>query len=264
MELLERAVYPGFRRFDFRGKGRLRDVLPVAERGDRVVDFPGGMRLRLDLRESLQRDFLFGLYDQHELRLLRGLLSAGGDMVDVGAHIGMYSVAAALALGDRGRVLAFEPNPDARAQLEGNLALNGCDNVTVSSSALADRPGESLLHVPRTADPSFSSLGGGRFAEAEPIRVETTTLDAEVESLELEPAFVKIDVEGGELRVLDGAVRTLEARPTLLIEVGSESAGEVERRLTPLGYDAFVVGRRSLEPGLASVHGYVNALFLPA
>jgi FkbM family methyltransferase len=260
--VLERLLYPGFRRFDFRGKGRLRDLLPVAAEGDRIVHFPGGMRLRLDLRESLQRDFLFGLYDQHELRLLRGLLSAGGDVVDVGAHIGMYSVAAALALRGRARVLAIEPNPDARAQLEQNLALNGCENVTVSASALADRPGEAMLHVPRTADPSFSSLGGGRFAEAEPIRVETTTLDAQVESLGLEPVFVKIDVEGGELPVLEGAARTLEARPTLLIEVGSESADEVERRLTPLGYDAFVVGRHSLEPGLSRVHGYANALFI--
>ncbi|MGH3105355.1 MAG: FkbM family methyltransferase [Gaiellaceae bacterium] len=262
MTLLERVVYPGFRRVDFRGKGRLRSRLAVPSEGRRVVDFPGGMRLRLDLRESLQRDFLFGLYDRHELRLLRRFLEPGGDFVDVGAHIGMYSVAAALALGDRGRVLAFEPNPDARGQLEENLALNGCGNVIVSPAAVSDHAGEALLHVPRTSDPSFSSLGGGRFAEGEPLRVVTTTLDDEVESAGLSPAFVKVDVEGGELAVLAGAERTLGGHPGLLVEVGNESARAAEERLAALGYRAFVVGRRRLQPGLASAQGTVNALFV--
>jgi FkbM family methyltransferase len=260
---LERSVYPAFRRFDFRGKGRLRSVLPVPAEGERVIGFPGGMLLKLDLRESLQRDFLFGLYDQHELRLLRRLLADGGDFVDVGAHVGMYSVAAALHLGRRGRVLAFEPNPAARAQLAENLALNGCQNVTLSPHAVSDRAGEALLHVPQTADPSFSSLAGGRFAEGEPVSVQTTTLDVEAEALDLAPALIKVDVEGGELAVLAGAARTLEQRPALLIEVGPESAGSAERQLSELGYRAFVVTRRRLEAGLAGVQGYVNALFLP-
>jgi FkbM family methyltransferase len=260
---LETVVYPGFRRVDFRGKGRLRAWLPVASDGWRTVDFPGGVRLRLDLRESLQRDFLFGLYDQHELRLLRRFLADGGDVVDVGAHVGMYTVAAAALLGDRGRVLACEPNPQARAQLVENVRLNGCTNVIVSAAAIADHPGEALLHVPRTADPSFSSLGAGRFAEGEPVRVATTTLDAAVDEAGLAPGFVKIDVEGGELAALAGAERTLAARPVVLVEVGPESAPVVERHLASLGYRAFVVGQRRLEPGLAGVRGTVNALLVP-
>jgi FkbM family methyltransferase len=260
--VLERVVYPGFRRVDFPGKGRLRRRLPVAREGTRVVRFPGGVRVKLDLRESLQRDFLFGLYDQHELRLLRQVLATGGDFVDVGAHVGMYAVTAALALGERGRVLAFEPNPHARVQLLENVVLNGCENVTVSASAVSDRRGETLLHVPRTPDPSFSSLAGGRFAEAAPLAVPTVELDEEVDRLGLAPALVKIDVEGHERAVLDGAGRTLEARPTLLIEVGPASAAEVEQRLAALGYEAFAVTRRSLRRGLAGVSGSYNALFV--
>jgi len=262
--VLESVVYPGFRRVDFRGKGRLRAWLPVADEGTRTVAFPGGMRLQLDLRESLQRDFLFGLYDQHELRLVRRLLAGGGDFVDVGAHVGMYAIAAAACLGDRGRVLACEPNPEARARLVENVALNGCTNVVVSAVAISDRPGEALLHVPQTPDPSFSSLGEGRFAEGEPVRVATATLDAEVEAARLTPALVKIDVEGAELAVLAGGRRTLEHRPALLVEVGPASAAAVEAELSSLGYRAFVVARRRLEPGLAPVAGTVNALFVPA
>lgn len=262
LTILERTVYPLFRRVDFRGKGRLRAWLPVRSEGTAVAGFPGGMRLELDLRESLQRDYLFGLYDRYELELVRRQLRGGGDFVDVGAHIGMYTVAASLALRGRGRVLAFEPNPAARLQLEENLDVNGCDNVIVSASAVADAVGESYLHVPETPDPSFSSLEAGRFAEGELVPVEMTTVDREVEAVGLRPAMVKVDVEGGELRVLAGMERTLEARPALLVEVSAESGAELGRRLEPLGYRAFRVAHRRLEPGLAGGRGLFNALFL--
>ena len=262
--ILERTVYPLFRRVDFRGKGRLQAWMPVRSEGTAVAGFPGGMRLELDLRESLQRDYLFGLYDQYELELVRRHLRGSGDFVDVGAHIGMYTVTASLALRDRGRVLAFEPNPAARLQLERNLSVNGCDNVIVSGRAAADAVGESFLHVPETPDPSFSSLETGRFAEGKPVPVEMTTLDCEVDAVGLRPAMVKIDVEGGELRVLAGMTRTLDARPVLLVEVSAESGAELERRLEPLDYRAFRVAHRRLEPGLAGGRGLFNALFLPS
>ncbi len=260
---LARLVYPAFRRVDFRGKGRLRSWLPVPAVGERVVGFPGGVELRLDLREQIQRDFLFGLYDRYELELVRRHLRGGGDFVDVGAHIGMYSVAAALALRGRGRVLALEPNPAARAQLLANLALNGCDSAIVSPRAIAEGSGTALLHVPSTTDPSFSSLRGGRFSEGEPIPIETATLDEEVERAGVRPALVKIDVEGGELAVLAGMERTLADRPALLVELSEATAPEVLARLGE-GYAASRVLRRSLAPGLSGGSGTFNALFVPA
>ncbi len=255
--MLEQTVYPLFRRVDFRGKGRLRRVLPVRSSGVAEASFPGGVRLRLDLRESLQRDFLFGLYDRRELELVREHLG-DGDFVDVGAHVGLYTTTAARSTS--GRVLAFEPNPLARAQLAANLELNGCRNVLVVPKAVAGAPGRALLHVPATPDPSFSSLAAGRFAEGDPVAVEVTTVDAEVEAAGLQPTVVKVDVEGGELGVVEGMERTLAAhRPVLLVEVSDESARELARRLP--GYSGFRVGR-GLEP-LESGRGLFNALFVP-
>lgn len=253
-------LYALLRHVDFRGKGRLRKVRPVPGEERRVARFPG-MRLALDLRESIQRDYLVGLYDRFEL--VRRHLAGGGDFVDVGAHVGLYTIAAAFALPGRGRVLAFEPNPAARAQLLENLALNGCDNVIVSGKAVADAVGETLLHVPATPDPSFSSLEPGRFAEGEPVRVETTTLDREVEAAGLAPAVVKVDVEGAEFAVLRGMERTFTRRPVLLVEVGPDTAGAIEAALGERGYRAYVVRRRSLGPGLAAGRGTFNALLLP-
>lgn len=231
--------------------------------GAAIAGFPGGIRLELDLRESLQRDFLFGLYDRHELSLVRHHLRAGGDFVDIGAHIGMYTVTAAVTLRDRGSVLAFEPNPAARARLERNITINRCDNVVVSGRAVAEAVGTASLHVPDSPDPAFSSLEEGRFAEGECVRVETTTVDREVEAAGLRPVMVKVDVEGAELRVLEGMERTLEVRPVLLVEVSMDSGTEIERLLDGLGYRSFRVARRRLEPGLARGQGIFNALFVP-
>ena len=122
-------------------------------------------------------------------------------------------------------------------------------------------PGHATLHVPSTPDPSFSSLAGGRFAEGEPVEVDVTTVDCEVEALELRPTVVKIDVEGGELDVVAGMERTLRAHgPVLLVEVSEESARELARRLD--GYSGFRVARDGLEP-LESGRGLFNALFVP-
>lgn len=253
--MLERLVYPVFRRVDFRGKGRLRRILPVRDTGTAVIEVAGA-RLKLDLRESLQRDFLFGLYDRPELELVRSELD-DGDFVDVGAHIGMYSLVAAFET--RGRVLALEPSPAAREQLLDNVRLNALSNVVVLAKAAAAAPGRAQLHVPVTPDPSFSSLEAGRFAEGDPVEIELTTVDAEVEALGLRPTVVKIDVEGGELDVVAGMTRTIaEFRPMLLVEVNERSAQELERRLQ--GYSGRVA--RSLEP-LEAGRGLFNALFAP-
>jgi FkbM family methyltransferase len=257
--LLGQVVYPVFRRVDFRGKGRLRGVLPVPAEGTPVVRFPGDVRLRLDLRESLQRDFYFGLYDRFELELMARHLA--GDMVDVGAHVGMYAIRAARELRGRGRVLAFEPNPAAREQLEHNVALNGCDNVVVLAAAAGAGAGRATLHVPASDDPSFSSLEGDRFAEGAPVEVEVTTVDDAIAASGLRPSFVKVDVEGREVDVLRGMSKTVEEfRPVLLVEVNERSAAEVQQLLP--GYRAERVTRRGLS-SLAGGAGLFNALFTP-
>jgi FkbM family methyltransferase len=256
-------VYPVFRSFPFRGMGRLRPYLPVPESGTPVVSFRGGPTLRLDLAEAHQRDLFFGLYDRLELSLMRRALAAGGDFVDVGAHIGFYSVAAARAVTPLGgRVLAFEPNPVAREQLTANLRLNDLD-VEVVPKAVGDAPGRAVLHVPATRDPSWSSLRPGHFEEGDPIEVEVTTVDAEVAARELRPAFVKIDVEGLELAVLAGMQHVLdEHRPVLLVEVSEGTADEAAALLARRGYDHYRVGRR-LARGFGDVRGIFNAVFVP-
>lgn len=264
MRALERlaalTILPLTRRFDFPGKRRLRSHVPLPQAGVYETRL-GGARFRLDLSESLQRDYYYGLADRLELGMLRRLLAAGGDFVDVGAHVGLYGVSAARLLGGRGRVLLFEPNPVSRRQLTQNLALNGCDNAVVSAAAVSDKPGPAVLHRPRRGDASWSSLTEGLFAEEESIEVDTTTLDAEVERHGFRPSLVKIDVEGHEPSVLAGASALLTVKPALLVELWPTHAAEIVFSLRSLGYEARRVGRRRLEPW-SPQSGPCNAVFL--
>jgi FkbM family methyltransferase len=232
----------------------------LPEDGVRDVDLVGA-RFRLDLAQSLHRDYYFGLCDQLELGLISRLLERGGDFVDVGAHVGLYTIAAARALGGEGRVLAFEPNPSARARLEENVALNACSNVIVDSAAVSDEMGHATLHVPRHGDTAWSSLDEGRVAEGACLDIETTTLDAEVDRLALRPAVVKVDVEGCEADVVRGASRLLRRRPALLIELVDQNAARVIAALARLGYAVARAGTRRLEPWPATAAA-ANAVFL--
>jgi len=244
--------------------GRLRPLLPVPSEGEWTASFPGGMRLRLDAAELVQRDYLFGLYERLELRLVRRLMSNGRDFVDVGAHIGFYTVAAALACRDAGgRVLAFEPNPVSRTQLLQNLRLNDVDAEVVPSAA-SDRLRRGLLRVPNTPDTSWSSLEQRTFVEGEPYPVEMTTIDAEVQKRDLRPAMVKIDVEGHELAALQGMRATLAAdRPVVVCEVGEHTAEAAAASLAETGYRAFRVWSGRLRTSDVVGPGTYNVLFVP-
>jgi FkbM family methyltransferase len=244
--------------------GRLRPFFPMPN-GIRVASFPGDLRLRLNLKESHQRDLFFGLYDYAELALLREALSEGGDFIDVGAHIGFYTVAAALALPQgSGDVVALEPHPRSREQLLANLQLNDV-RADVIPQAAGEAIGESLLHVPPTDDPSWSSLLDGKLQEeGQAIAVQVTTVDRVNETFGLHPAVVKIDVEGYELPVLRGARTTLfEHRPLLICEVSEDTAAGAARLLAEAGYAPYRPVRKKVTSGLGTLAGIFNVVFVP-
>jgi FkbM family methyltransferase len=115
-----------------------------------------------------------------------------GDVVyDIGAWIGPYTLLASRLVGPTGRVISFEPDPAARAQLERNVALNGAGNVRIVPIALSDRNGTARLSG------GDSEAVVGESGEAE---VQTMTLPDFI-AQEGPPDVVKVDIEGGELRL---------------------------------------------------------------
>lgn len=150
------------------------------------------------------------------LRRLAPRLS-GRVVLDVGANTGAYALALARFAPDA-RIFAFEPHPRSHARLAARLREAGAQRVEALQLALGDRPGTLLLHDFADADgstqaslaPEAVALYGGETVTHE---VEVTTLDAFLAARRIERvAFVKIDTEGYDLKVLQGAARAIAER----------------------------------------------------
>jgi FkbM family methyltransferase len=185
-----------------------------------------------------------------ELYLTRLLLKSGDLFVDGGANIGIFTLVAAAKVGSTGKVLACEPAPQSAAMLRQNVELNDFSWVEVKQAALAERAGHQPFTVFGGDASGFSSFAPESVAGAQVCTVELLTIDDLVAAPERSRlGLVKLDVEGAELRVLQGAKDTLGAvGPDMLVEIEPDhlarqggSVAELRRLLGGLGYQAYGV-----------------------
>ena len=144
------------------------------------------------------------------LELFHAYLKAGDRVVDVGANIGHTVLAAAVQVGESGRVFAFEPHPRTFAFLQENLALNNVANVESQNVAAGAAEGSALFSDDRRDD--MNRIDGG------PLRVPVKPLDALVPPTG-SIALLKVDVEGYEKYVLEGATGVLSRTACVYFEV---------------------------------------------
>jgi len=154
---------------------------------------------------------------------------------DIGAHVGYHSLLFAKYAGPNGLVIAFEPNPKNREIFRNNLENNKnlASNIILKEEALADEIGLSKMLISRSGYQTSSS--GGYLHDVMPplakesyknftsqeIKINTIDNLIKTEKLPI-PDLMKVDVEGAELKVLEGALNTLRSKkPILAIEIHS-------------------------------------------
>ena len=171
-------------------------------------------------------------------------LHPGSAAIDVGASLGEWTVPLARAVGPNGRVLAVEPVLRSAAALEATLTANSLRQAQVARCAVGDHEGSAEIAVPIVTS-ARSDTGTARIGVVGPghqtLSVCVRTLDSLAGEFGLDRVdLIKVDVEGHERRVLDGAASILERfRPTLVIETGHEADGDrpaIRDRLCGLGY----------------------------
>jgi FkbM family methyltransferase len=157
--------------------------------------------------------YYVGSSEPESAAFLTRFLKPGMIFFDAGAHIGEYVLLAASCIGDRGQVHAFEAQPATAVLLRQNCAANLLRNVVVNSCALSDREGQVDFDI--CPEPAMSSIATRDPTGPKPltrIRVRSMTLDAYCAQKRVWPDLVKIDVEGAEWLVLQGALQML-SRP---------------------------------------------------
>lgn len=216
-----------------------------------------------------QNLFWLGEHDRWDTFHVKRLLAPDAVICDIGANFGYYSVTLAEYLKPKGRVFAFEPHPATRDRLERHVAMNQLGEVVkVMPCALSDAPG--TLRMTFRED----NTGAAHISSEGNIEVEVSTLDSFCDLHELSRLdFVKIDVEGFEVRVLRGGEHTLRTlRPKLFVEMlpvqlerTGSSAAELADTLRGYGYSLFVSDRKRLLPliALPGESDLVNVFCLP-
>ena len=215
-----------------------------------------GYLMRLDLSRWADRSafFLGRWYDLPTQLLMADLLKAGDTVVDIGANRGMFALAASRLVGDGGKVICFEPNPNCYTVLERDIAANAIANIVVNKMGLGSQEEELLLSVP------LINSGEGTFGQSAYSADTTYQVRAQVKIgdrvLATErPAFIKIDVEGFECNALAGLADTLRRyHPIVLTEVVSAhltrcgaSVKQLRTLMESLGYEGHTISLEKKE-----------------
>ena len=212
----------------------------IPKRGFRLRFYPSNSSAQQWVDPYHENDAQHG---QREETFFRRYLRPGDVVVDVGANFGLTALAAFSVVGRSGQVHAFEPHPRIYSFLEGNIALNGAQDVVKAYNlAIGEQPGEVFLTDERADDQNCVS------DDATGLRVPMSTLNDAAG--DLPPiALLKIDVEGYEQFVLRGATHTLERTACIYFESCDEkfaqygySLAEIVDLLAPHGFEVRRLG----------------------
>ncbi len=172
-----------------------------------------------------------GVREPGVLKFAREHIGKGSTVFDIGAHVGEWALLFSDLVGPSGRVVAFEPDPVARASLKRNLEMNGISNVQVEERCVSDKTGKALLSAERFGS-GLSSIvrPPDRGARRKEVEVPSTTLDDYRDAHRLSPDWIKIDAEGAEPLIVRGMQRLIDdLHPSVILEFHSDNLTDEEK-----------------------------------
>lgn len=179
-----------------------------------------GIKLQVDTRDQGIVPYLLTqkIFEEFETELFKTLVKPGMTVVDIGANFGYYTCLAARLVGSQGKVIAFEPEPKNYEMLLRNITQNQYQNVIPIQKAVANQVGKTKLFMDRNNFGAPSLSEGNIISRGGFIEVETLTLDSFFEGTPMNrPDFIKIDAQGGEGLIMDGAKNVLQNNPLKII-----------------------------------------------
>ncbi len=195
--------------------------------GDEVRVRRHGVNWDLDLREGIDLTiFAAGAFERDTLRALESLVPSGATVLDVGANIGAHTLHLARLVGEKGRVIAFEPTDFAMAKLRANLHANPEleARVEVHQAFLVAKAGATIDAAVASSWPVDGTAADDAQMGSRAMKVsgaKATTVDSVIAAAgDPDVQLIKMDVDGHELEVLEGAQLLLERRrPVIVMEL---------------------------------------------
>jgi FkbM family methyltransferase len=230
-----------------------------------------GAAIECELRDYIpKRIFFFGVWEPEISRVISGELRPGDVFVDIGANVGYDTLLGSKSVGRNGHVVAIEASSDIFQRLQRNLTRNGVANVRTVAVAVSDCEGELVLYAERGNLGRTSSLNraGSQPVESVPMLPLDRIL---TEDERRRVRLIKIDIEGGELPLLERLVETLDLYSRdmrLLVEMSEDETGRASVVFAALlghGFSAYAVRndyalRSYLQPNAASAPERITRL----
>jgi len=189
-------------------------ILRAVTLGRGVPRVVNGIPLRVDIPG---RHTFTPVYDAGATAYLRDRVREGDEVWNVGANVGVYALQLAHWAGPTGKVVAFEPNPAARAVLTRNVRFNGLGGrIEVVAAAVGAAPGRVEFFTSGTDGMGRAGVPNPRLRDPNRIEVPVTTLDAFARERRTRPSIVVMDIEGWEIAALQGARSLLATTPFVL------------------------------------------------
>lgn len=206
--------------------------------------------------DSILSRLIYLGFEQYEISFIKKFLKQGDTFIDIGANIGLFTLIASQIIGEKGKILAFEPTPEIYKRLIENIDLNGLQNIETYNLGLSDRKALLSFNVSKDGYDAWNSFAlNERLNSSETIDIMADTLDSIIKRKNIYIVnLIKIDVEGWEKFVLQGAKDLLEKdnSPTLLVEFTETNAfsagyylGELFDFVQSFGYDWYSFDAKS-------------------
>ncbi|MFA6312425.1 MAG: FkbM family methyltransferase [Sterolibacterium sp.] len=190
-----------------------RVIMTSRDRGIRIACAPG------DFRIAPIETLNFFDYEKDDSAMMENLIADGDNVFDVGANIGWYSINIAVSRRAT-KVYCFEPIPKTYAHLEDNLALNPVQNVAAHNFGFSNQAGEfSFYYYPEGSGNASAANVTGR-TDVQTVQCKVRTLDDYAAETGIRVDFIKCDVEGAELLVFQGGIKTITRdKPVVFSEI---------------------------------------------
>jgi len=240
-----------------------------------TMTFPNGCLVECRMTDYVEfMTWFYGLYEPLQSYVFSTLIDEGMVVIDGGANIGQYSLLAATKVGQSGSVHSFEPYRGNFEKLSRNVVNNGLGTVCqLSNCALWGRNGEVSLISPSSSLVRSYQTNNGAYqvceefeSDVSSLRVRSTTLETYVRERNIRSVdVIKLDVEGAERSVLDGASEVLaEYRPIVFMEVNDQvlrsrgsSSSHVWERMTSFGYKRVLIADPRRTEASHTHHNYL-------